>query len=199
MILVHAAPRTLEPYRRQNLGVLCSPRCVYGPDIEQWTWAADNDAYSQWNPDRYRRMLERIWGRKGCLFVTAPTSSVTPNAPSNCSKTGTTSSAPSCNRSRWWRRTGSSPTRCRGSASRRCSSAAPTGSRWARPPMSWCGRRGGVTCGFTWAASTATNAFRYAKAIGCDSVDGTSFSWWKDRWLRDFLDHAAQPPQGMLT
>jgi hypothetical protein len=36
---------------------------------------------------------------------------------------------------------------------------------------------------------------RYAKAIGCDSVDGTSFSWFKDRWLADFLDHAAGPTQ----
>ena len=40
---------------------------------------------------------------------------------------------------------------------------------------------------------------RYARAIGCDSVDGTSFSWFRDRWLGAFLEHAAQPPQGMLT
>jgi hypothetical protein len=40
---------------------------------------------------------------------------------------------------------------------------------------------------------------RYAKAIGCDSVDGTSFSWFRDRWLNEFLGHAAAPTQGMLT
>jgi hypothetical protein len=40
---------------------------------------------------------------------------------------------------------------------------------------------------------------RYAKAIGCDSVDGTSFSWFRDRWLREFLDHAAAPTQGLLA
>lgn len=72
MILVHASPTTLEPYRSDNLGVLCSPRCVYGDDITEWTWAADNDAYSKWDPGRYRNMLERIRGRKGLLWVTAP-------------------------------------------------------------------------------------------------------------------------------
>ena len=31
---------------------------------------------------------------------------------------------------------------------------------------------------------------RYAKSIGCDSFDGTSMSWFKDRWLRSYLLHA---------
>lgn len=29
--------------------------------------------------------------------------------------------------------------------------------------------------------------FDYARAIGCDSVDGTKFSRWRDRWLPDAL------------
>jgi hypothetical protein len=72
MILVHASPKTLAPYRTENLGVLCSPRCVYADDIQEWPWAADNDAYSKWDEGRCRDMLERIRGRAGCLFVTAP-------------------------------------------------------------------------------------------------------------------------------
>lgn len=72
MILVHASPKTLAPYRTENLGVLCSPRCVYADDIQEWPWAADNDAYSKWDEGRYRDMLERIRGRQGMLFVTAP-------------------------------------------------------------------------------------------------------------------------------
>lgn len=72
MILVHASPKTLAPYRTENLGVLCSPRCVYADDIQEWPWAADNDAFSKWDEWRYRAMLDRIRGRKGCLFVTAP-------------------------------------------------------------------------------------------------------------------------------
>jgi len=74
MILVHASPKTLAPYRTENLGVLSSPRRFYKQreGIETWRWAADNDAFSQWDDDRYRRMLDGIWGLKGCLFVTAP-------------------------------------------------------------------------------------------------------------------------------
>jgi hypothetical protein len=40
---------------------------------------------------------------------------------------------------------------------------------------------------------------RYAKAIGCDSIDGTSLSWFKDHYLSRTLHHAAAPTQGMLT
>ena len=72
MILVHASPKTLAPYRTENLGVLCSPRCVYADDIQEWPWAADNDAFSKWDEGRYRDMLDRIRGREGCIFVTAP-------------------------------------------------------------------------------------------------------------------------------
>lgn len=39
---------------------------------------------------------------------------------------------------------------------------------------------------------------KYAKSIGCDSVDGTSLSWWKDVYIRKFADHAAAPIQSML-
>ena len=67
MILVHASPKTLEPYRTENLGVLCSPRCVYADDIEKWPWAADNDAFSKWDEGRYRDMLDRIEGPRVSL------------------------------------------------------------------------------------------------------------------------------------
>jgi hypothetical protein len=74
MILVHASPKTLAPYRTKNLGVLSSPRRFYKATegIEEWRWAADNDAFSEWNEERYKRMLNAIWGLRGCLFVTAP-------------------------------------------------------------------------------------------------------------------------------
>lgn len=72
MILVHSSPTTLAPYHTENLGVLCSPRRVYGEELNGWPWAADNDAFSKWDEGRYRAMLERIRERDGCLFVTAP-------------------------------------------------------------------------------------------------------------------------------
>ncbi len=40
---------------------------------------------------------------------------------------------------------------------------------------------------------------RYAKAIGCDSFDGTSLSWFRDTYLKKFLDHAAAEPQMLLA
>ena len=40
---------------------------------------------------------------------------------------------------------------------------------------------------------------RYAKAVGCDSIDGTGFSRFRDRWLPDFLAHAAAPAQPTLV
>lgn len=74
MILVHTSPKTLAPYRTKNLGVLSSPRRFYreSEGIEDWTWAADNDAFSRWDEQRYREMLDAIWGLRGCKFVTAP-------------------------------------------------------------------------------------------------------------------------------
>src|SRR3954470_1595236 len=71
LILVHAAPTSLEAYRHPNLGVLSSPRRFY-LDVEGWTWAADNDAFSAWDAARYRRMLDGISDLPGGLFVTVP-------------------------------------------------------------------------------------------------------------------------------
>lgn len=74
MILVHASPTSLlkDHGRHPNLGVLSSPRRVYGQETAGWPWAADNDCFNGWDEPRYLRMLDKIAGRKGCLFVTAP-------------------------------------------------------------------------------------------------------------------------------
>lgn len=74
LVLVHSSPTSLlrDHGRHPNLGVLASPRCVYGDGIQEWPWAADNDAYLAWDTSRYEAMLERITGRRNCLFVTAP-------------------------------------------------------------------------------------------------------------------------------
>lgn len=74
MVLVHSSPKSLlrDHGRHPNLGVLASPRCVYGDDIQTWSWAADNDAYLAWDAGRYRAMLERIRERIGLMWVTAP-------------------------------------------------------------------------------------------------------------------------------
>src|SRR5262245_9525999 len=40
--------------------------------LEIGRWAMDNGAYSGFEPAPFVRMLERFYGRPGCLFVAAP-------------------------------------------------------------------------------------------------------------------------------
>ncbi len=71
MVLVHASPTTLEPYRVPELGVLSSPSRFY-TNVEGWTWAADNDCFQGLNEKAYVRMLYGIKDIPGCLFVVVP-------------------------------------------------------------------------------------------------------------------------------
>lgn len=75
MVLVHSSPTSLvrDHGHPPNLGVLSSPRCVYRDAHDKgFKWAADNDAYLAWDEDRFVRMLDKITGIPGCLFVVAP-------------------------------------------------------------------------------------------------------------------------------
>ena len=57
-------------YDAYNVGHLVCPRsrnCLWAP-----VWAADNAAFSRFDPKAYRRMLERVHRTPGCLFVTVP-------------------------------------------------------------------------------------------------------------------------------
>lgn len=75
MILVHSAPTSLvrDHGTPPNLGVLSSPRCVYrDAHAKGFQWAADNDAFLAWDDAAFVRMLDKITGIPGCLFVTAP-------------------------------------------------------------------------------------------------------------------------------
>lgn len=197
MLLVNHSPTSLEPYRHPNLGVLCSPRNTYGDNITTWRWAADNDAYSDWDEGRYRAMLDRIRGRSGCLFVTAP--DVVADANATLKQFW-----------HWYYEIQDFPV----------AFVLQDGVRSVDVP--W-GVIDAVFIGGTdtfkmgdyaarivreakdlgkWVHMGRVNGHRrlmYAKAIGCHSVDGTSFSWFRDTWLRQFLDHASQPPQMMLA
>jgi len=75
MILVHSAPTSLvrDHGHPPNLGVLSSPRSVYRDAHDKgFRWAADNDAYLAWDAERFQLMLDKITGIPGCLFVVAP-------------------------------------------------------------------------------------------------------------------------------
>lgn len=195
--LVHASPTTLEPYRTKQLGVLSSPRRYY-TNIEGWRWAADNDAFSDWSAERYREMLEALWGLPGCLFITSPdvvgdaqrtlemfeewydelNATLQPKA--FVTQDGLKpEDVP-------WRRidalfVGGSDEWKMGDENRRIVREAKTRGMWVH--------MGRVN---------SHMRVRYAKSIGCDSFDGTSLSWFRDRWLPPFLDHAGREPQGHL-
>ena len=74
--MVSGATKTVRRYcNSPYLGHLLTPS--NGNRIETLLetglpWAADNAAFSGFNEDRFRRMLDRIEGRAGCLFVAAP-------------------------------------------------------------------------------------------------------------------------------
>jgi len=75
LILVHTAHPQAVEHSGPGFGRLLSPR-QYGR-IEDTAaagipWAADNDAYLAWNERRYEAMLSRIARLDGCLFVVAP-------------------------------------------------------------------------------------------------------------------------------
>lgn len=193
MILVHASPTTLAPYRTENLGVLCSPRRVYGDELQGWAWAADNDAFSKWDVGRYRALLERVRGREGMLFVTAPdvvgdwmaTDRLYGEWASELSGLPVAYVAQDGLQGQHvpWRHIaalfigGSTEWKMGAQAARLVREAKDRG-KWVH--------MGRVN---------SHSRLRYAKSIGCDSIDGTSLSWFRDRWLPDFLRHAAAPTQ----
>lgn len=198
MALVHNAPTSLEAYRVPNLGVLSSPRRVY-LDVQGWPWAADNDAYSSWDDGRYISMLEAISDLSGCIFITAP--DVVGDAAATTE--------------RFWewlpllRNTGQPIAYVTQDGLR--TEDVPWGeldaiflggsAEWKmgevnREIVKEAKRR---ECWVHMGRVNGHQRIRYAKAIGCDSFDGTSMSWFKDRWLREYLSHAAGPSQMLLS
>lgn len=195
MLLVHASPKTLAPYRTENLGVLSSPRRFYreSEGIEQWRWAADNDAFSEWNADRYRRMLEGIWGLRGCLFVTAP--DVVGDAQRTIEQfeewyddlnavlqpialvgqNGMTAEQVPWQRIDAFFIGGSTEWKLGTEAARLVREAKARGK---------------------WVHMGRVNSYRrasYAWALGCDSIDGSQWNWFRDAKLRPFLSRPMLP------
>ena len=193
--LVHASPSTLDAYPRDHLGVLSSPRRFY-TNVEGWRWAADNDAFSKWDADRYQTMLNAIAGIPDCLFVTAP--DVVGDAAATteryyewleriraCGQPIAYVTQDGLDEPPWDELAavfiGGTTAWKMGDANRQIVNEAK--------------RRG------LWVHMGRVNSHmrvRYAKAIECDSFDGTSLSWFRDRWLPPFLEHAGAAPQGHL-
>jgi hypothetical protein len=197
MILVHASPKTLAPYRTENLGVLCSPRCVYADDIQEWPWAADDDAFSKWDEGRSCDMLDRIKGRTGCLFVTAP------DVVGDARKT--------LDLFYEW----VTPLQVIGQP---IALVAQDGLKnhdvpWALIDSLFIGGTTEWKLGMDarllmldaknrgkWVHMGRVNSYergRYARWLGCDSIDGTQFSWFRDTKLPAYLNALKQETLGV--
>lgn len=68
-------PDIAERYRHPNLGRLLQPRHTSSAQATAeggFAWAADNDCFQGLDEVAFRKMLDRIAGLPGCLFVTCP-------------------------------------------------------------------------------------------------------------------------------
>ena len=203
MLLVGKSPKTLLKYNHlRNIGRLVQPRDmgrVAATPRLGFLWAADNDAYSNFNEDRYVRMLDKCQGVPGCLFVTCPDVVADADATFNLYL-------------KW----------SRDILGRRL----PLGyviqdGLTVDSVIPWNGITAIFVGGTTeWKLGTdahniiteakrrglwvhmgrvnSARRIRYAQSIGCDSVDGSSLSKFTDTRLPGLAEKADAPVQGML-
>jgi hypothetical protein len=206
LLLVTTAHPNLLRHSHPRLGRLIQPR--HYSSIEQTAaagipWAADNDAFNGWSDvaeGRYLRMLDRIEWLDGCLWVTVP--DVVADAVATMERFET------------WE----PELRRRGLP---VALVAQDGLEDMRVP--W-GRLDALFVGGStgWKLSLAAqrlmedakrrgklvhvgrvNARRriqYLLSLGCvDSIDGTTFARWRDRWLDVGLGWVGEEPPGLQT
>lgn len=73
LLLVSGATKTMQKYKgHPNLGAFLTPRTGNSQKtLEKFIWAADNAAFSNFNEERFIKMLEKIKG-SDCKFVACP-------------------------------------------------------------------------------------------------------------------------------
>jgi hypothetical protein len=202
MLLVTHGQPTMERHAHPSLGRLIQPRhysSVRTTAESGITWAADNDAFGGWDAEREARfvkMLAAIEGLPGCRFVCAP-------------DVVGDSEATLALFEKWGPRIRaiqpvalvaqdglSEPPWDEfdalfigGTTEFKLS---PEAAEFAREAK----RRG------KWVHMGRVNTLRrirYAGSIGCDSVDGSKFSRWIDRWLPEGLTAVSSGDQGRLV
>lgn len=212
ILLTTAAHPTIMDYRESDagahLGRLLMPRS-YGnarsTALAGVPWAADNDAFGGWDEDKATRfvgMLETIRGLPGCLFVTAP--DVVGDA-------GLTDLL----FDEWAPQILARNLPVAYVLQESGTEREPTGVPWGSLDALFVG---GADDEFKtgprveavireakrrrkWVHMGRVNTPRraaYAKAIGCDSFDGSSFSRWRSIYLRTGLAWASAGPQLIL-
>lgn len=201
MLLITKAVPTILRFRDPNLGRLVTPRHYSNLDgmvAAGITWAADNDAYSGFDKPVFEYMLGRLAGLPGCRFVTAP--DVVADAAATLQRF--------CPWSREIRAAGLPVALVAQDGLQRLpvpwddldalfvgGSTAWKLSVHAALLVGEANRRG------KWTHMGRVNSARrmaWAAAVGCDSVDGTSYVRFTDRHLPAALLQAAAPPQGLL-
>jgi hypothetical protein len=194
LILVHTAHPQAMSHRGDGFGRLLSPRQYSrAADTAEVgiSWAADNDCFQGLDAAAYVRMLDAIQGVPGCLFVTVP--DVVADA----------------------RKTAELFELWHGAVQRRGLPVALVAQDGIEHMGRWLdGQWHRLNCLFVggstewklgaeaerlvreandrglWTHMGRVNSrkrFDYARAIGCDSVDGSKFSRWRSTWLPDAL------------
>ena len=161
-------------------------------------WAADNAAFSNFNEREYRLMLDAIAGVPGCRFVVAP--DVVADAAATLERLG-----------EWWDEL----------AERKLPIALAAQDGFDAREIPWTEIDALFIGGTTewkmgdearaavdqakqhglWVHMGRVNTIgriRYAKAIGCDSVDGSKYSKWTDTYVAQGSAHVTAPRQEML-
>ena len=199
LILVHTAhPQAME-HRGPGFGRLLSPRQfsrAYDTAEAGIPWAADNDCFQELDPDAYRRMLDAIHGLPGCRFVTAP------DVVGDWEATRELFDEWYVELSACWQPIAyvlqdeqplvDVPWRSiqavfvGGSTEYKLSAEAERLVRYAKWTRGLYVHMGRVN---------SRRRFDYARAIGCDSIDGSSFSKWRNRWLPGALRWHRDPIQ----
>lgn len=157
-------------------------------------WAADNDCFQGLDEAAFRKMLARIAGLPGCLFVTAP--DVVADHAATLDRWGVWAPIIRAHRlpvafvlqdgcpAGWFPPdadavfVGGSTAYKLGEDAAASVAAAKTAGKWAHMGRVNSRRR-----------------IVHAASIGCDSVDGTKYARFKRAWLRDGILDAAAPPQ----
>lgn len=151
-------------------------------------WAADNSAFAGFDEPAFLRMIERLRGFSGCLFVTAP------DVVGDHVET----------LARWERWSLEISERSLPPAFVAQDGCTPDGVPWDSAAAVFIGGTTDYKLGATAAAIVAEakvrskwahmgrvntqRRIRYALSIGCDSVDGTRWSLWRDTSLPAALD-----------
>jgi hypothetical protein len=228
LLLVTQAMPQMRLHAHPNLGRLVTPRhYCSAQEHDGWLWAADNDCFQGLEPHRYFAMLDSLKVAPGaCLFVTVPDvvrcgrcrQEVARCSCEQASKRAVFGDArrtaeqfeiwaPGLERrglpvalvaqdglerldgwlARTWHRLDA--LFIGGSSEWKLGPAAAAIARDAKRRGKWV-HMGRVN---------SARRVRYAASIGCDSIDGTKWVRWRDRYLDEGLTLVSQPAQQRLA